>query len=353
MRGYGLPISLRVRPWLLALAVVPVWFIFSALPASGQAPPNDLLGGRFAATGGQVWREYDLNRYSSTELHPERSVVRWILRATGEETWYGDQISVLSASSKRLRVFHTPEVQQKVAEIVERFMQPGGRHVPVHVQFVATTNLGWRDGLLHLLKPVVSGPEGQQVWLLNPEDASLLRSRMATDRGSRVMMDRRILLDNGQATAIESVKPLNYIVGLELTPGTFGAYRPVLGRLSRGVRVELEPLWTVDETAADLGITIQTVVIRKLHQAPSAAPLGTGKQSALVHVPEVAATLLHETARWPVHKVLLISVGVQPGILTSSRGIRGWISRQSATELLILVEMERGISDGGQLTKRR
>ena len=84
-----------------------------------------LAGANLPADGGQVWREYDISSYamrvSSTE-RPEQALVDWILRETGYEAWHGETVSILSASPRKIRVYHTPEIQAVVAEIVDRFV---------------------------------------------------------------------------------------------------------------------------------------------------------------------------------------------------------------------------------------
>ncbi|HEX4412009.1 MAG TPA: hypothetical protein VH107_00175, partial [Lacipirellulaceae bacterium] len=74
---------------------------------------------------GQVWREYDIRPYTlrnTTTAHPEQAIVDWILRETGYETWHSDPVGLLSANRETLKVYHTPEMQAIVADIVDRFV---------------------------------------------------------------------------------------------------------------------------------------------------------------------------------------------------------------------------------------
>src|SRR5205814_1898207 len=64
---------------------------------------------------GQVWREYDITPYTTrvaSTNRPEQALVDWILRETGYETWHGEPLGILSANSRTLRVYHTPQVQE-------------------------------------------------------------------------------------------------------------------------------------------------------------------------------------------------------------------------------------------------
>ena len=74
---------------------------------------------------GQVWREYDITPYTirnTTTAHPEQAIVDWILRETGYEAWHATPVGLLSADRKVLRVYHTPQMQAIVADIVDRFV---------------------------------------------------------------------------------------------------------------------------------------------------------------------------------------------------------------------------------------
>ena len=81
---------------------------------------------------GQVWREYDIRPYTlrvTTTARPEQAIVDWILRETGYEAWHSDPVGLLSANRETLRVYHTPEMQAIVADIVDRFVNSAAERV--------------------------------------------------------------------------------------------------------------------------------------------------------------------------------------------------------------------------------
>jgi hypothetical protein len=286
-----------------------------------------------------VWREYSLARYTNRlpdMAHPEAAVVDWILRQTGAETWHGEETAVLSATRGRLRVFHHSEIQEQVAQIVERFVNPVQSQATITVQIASTTDLNWRRGLVHLLKPAAFGNEGQQVWLLAPEDASLLRHRIQTDRAF-APVSQQVTANNGQEAGIDSSRAVSYVSGLELSGGTYSAYQPVIGRLQDGVRVSFVPLWTSDGSAVDVFVRLTTRVVQRLHHAQGASPLSSGTQETFMQIPEVVAAHFEQTMRWPASQVLLISAGVQPANPSARRGAFG--RAPAPTELLILAEI--------------
>ena len=74
---------------------------------------------------GQVWREYDITPYTlrvTSTNRPEQAIVDWILRETGYEAWHSEPLGILSANGRTLRVYHTPQMQDAVSEIVDRFV---------------------------------------------------------------------------------------------------------------------------------------------------------------------------------------------------------------------------------------
>ena len=74
---------------------------------------------------GQVWREYDISPYTArvtTTKRPEQAIVDWILRETGYEAWHCEPLGILSATPRTLRVYHTPQMQAVVADVVDRFV---------------------------------------------------------------------------------------------------------------------------------------------------------------------------------------------------------------------------------------
>ncbi|MBI3467074.1 MAG: hypothetical protein HY000_29010, partial [Planctomycetes bacterium] len=294
-----------------------------------------------AARGRQVWREYNLAPFTSRQTtpgRPEQAVVDWIIQETGDETWHGEEVTALSAGRGRLQVFHTPDVQDQVAEIVDRFVRPPQWQVIMKFEILSCSNLDWRSGLIHLLKPVATGPEGQHVWAVAPEDAALVRDRLRRTSQARALNRLSVAVTNGQTSNVDSAQPMSYISGLELASGAFTAYNPVIGRLNEGAKLRVTPLWTADGTAVDMRLVLTTRAVRKLHQAQSTAPLTTGNQNATVQVPEVSATMLDQSLRWPTSQVLLISAGVQPAMQDSKRSLLSLSG--SAVELLVLGELD-------------
>jgi len=89
--------------------------LFSSLNAFAQLPHQN----------GQVWREYPAAGGNATPSF----IAEYIRRETGEAAWTGNNFGLISCNSQKLYVYHTPSMQQQVAEIVARFMRPETKNV--------------------------------------------------------------------------------------------------------------------------------------------------------------------------------------------------------------------------------
>src|SRR4051812_11330341 len=96
---------------------------------------------------GQVWREYDIRPYTlrvTTTARPEQAIVDWILRETGYEAWHSDPRGLLSANRETLRVYHTPEMQAIVADIVDRFVSSASGSYGFTLRVSTVVSPNWR-----------------------------------------------------------------------------------------------------------------------------------------------------------------------------------------------------------------
>ncbi len=126
---------------------------------------------------GQVWREYDISSYTArvtTTKRPEQAVVDWILRETGYEVWHSEPFGILSASPRSLRVYHTPQMQAVVADIVDRFVSSEAETRTFSLRIVTIDNPNWRVAAHRTLRPIPAQTPGVSAWLLPKEDAAVL-----------------------------------------------------------------------------------------------------------------------------------------------------------------------------------
>ena len=263
---------------------------------------------------GQVWREYDISPYTlsvtSTD-RPEQAIVDWILRETGYEAWHSDVVSLLSASPRKLRVYHTPATQEIVAGIVDRFVDRHAESYAFGMRIVTIENPNWRSAALRLLKPVPVQSQGVQGWLLAKEDAALLLSELQRRSDSRERSSPHLIVHNGQSTVVSSIRPRNYIRGVMLRNDIWPGFEHEMGMIEEGYSLEFSPLLSKDGQTVDAVIKLRLNQVEKMLPVVLEVPSTVAqRQRTRIDVPQMTMCHLHERFRWPVNQVLLLSTGV-------------------------------------------
>lgn len=97
------------------------WYHGLAMLVIATAPTS--ADDRLPATSGQVWRTHSIAPFTAVAGRgSQRHVVDWILQDTGYGVWHGDTVASLSADDATVRCFHQPAVQDRVADVVARFV---------------------------------------------------------------------------------------------------------------------------------------------------------------------------------------------------------------------------------------
>jgi hypothetical protein len=263
---------------------------------------------------GQVWREYDISPYTlrvSTTNRPQQAVVDWILRETGYEAWHGVPLGILSANESTLRVYHTPEIQSIVADIVDRFVNSQAEAQAFGLRIVTVQNPNWRGRALRLMRPVPVQSPGVQGWLIAKEDAALLIAELRKRTDFREHNSPQLMVHNGQSTVVSTMRQRTYSKGIVLNASAWPGYQPEMGLVDEGFSLEFNPLVSLD------GQTVDAVVKLRLNQIEKMVPImldvptaAAPNQQVQVEVPQLTMCDLHERFRWPVDEVLLLSMGV-------------------------------------------
>lgn len=288
-------------------------------PARVSAGPPEL-----PAEHGQLWREYDISPYTlriSSTNRPEQAIVDWILRETGYEAWHGEPFSILSALPRRLLVYHTPEMQEKVAEIVDRFVSSEAESHAFELRVVTVDHPNWRAKAQRLVRPVQVQTPGVQGWLLSREDTAALMAELRRRSDYREHSSPQLVVGNGQSTVVSATRTRNYIRDILPQANTWPGYQPQPGVLNEGFAIEFSPLLSVDGQQIDATIKCDVDQVEKLvpvniDMPTPAAPRGR----AQLEVPQITHFRFHERFRWPVNQVLLVSMGMiaAPVPMTSS-----------------------------------
>ncbi len=265
---------------------------------------------------GQVWREYDIAPYTvrvTTTQRPEQALVDWILRETGYEAWHGEPLGILSATSRTLRVYHTPEMQQVVADLVDRFVRSEAETWQFSLRVITVDHPGWRMRVQRLLRPVTVQTPGVSAWLLQREDAALLMTELQRRSDYREHTSPLLQVANGQSTVVSAMRSRPYIRDILLRSDVWQGFEPQPGAVDEGFLLEFSPLLTSDRQLIDGVIKCNIDQVEKMIPVELEAPTATApRQRTPVEVPQVTHFRFHERFRWPVGQVLLVGMGVVP-----------------------------------------
>jgi hypothetical protein len=263
---------------------------------------------------GQVWREYDISNFTQLEpaaARPEQTIVDWILRDTGTDIWFHEPVGVLSAGRQRIRVYHNSAIQEKVAAVVDRFVNANAARQALGVKMVTIANPNWRARAVNRLIPVNVQTPGVEAWLMSREDAAVVYDEMRRRTDFREHSSPNLLVRNGQTHEIRRQNPVAYVRAMRAMPTAPGGYQIEMGQVEEGFSLALSPLLSADGRTVDAVIRLESNQVEKLNNLSVPTPTPTNpKQMSPVQVPQTSSWRLHERFHWPADQVLLISCGV-------------------------------------------
>jgi hypothetical protein len=298
--------------------------------------------------GGQVWREYDITPYTlrvTSTNRPEQAIVDWILRETGYDAWHSDPVGLLSANGRTLRVYHTPQMQESVSEIVDRFVNNQTEAQAFGIRMITIGSPSWRAKMQQVLRPVPVQTQGVQAWLLSKEDAAMLTSELQKRSDFREHSSPHLLVQNGQATTVNASRPRTYIKEVILKPEIWPGFQPVMGQIDEGFSVEFKPLLTIDAKSIDAVIKCNIDQVEKLTSVMLDVPTPAApRQRTEIQVPQINSIRFAEKFHWPTDMVLLIGFGIVPTPTPQEPGGMKipLVSQSDHADLLVFVE-NRGV----------
>jgi hypothetical protein len=274
---------------------------------------------------GQVWREYDISPYTlrvRDVTKPEQAVIDWVLRETGTEVWFGEPLGILNANSTTLRVYHTPEMHERVRGIVERFVSGDIEPHALGVRLMTVGSPNWRVRALSLLKPVEVKSPGVEAWLLSRENSAALFEQLKVRADFREHSAPRVDIANGQSQTIARKDSRPYTRSVQMRRD-FPFYELVPGKIDEGYSLQVSPLMSLDGQTMEAAITCSVDQLEKLVPLVIDVPVGGQSQRVQIQVPQLVSWRMSERFRWPTNEVLLLSCGV---VATPSQGSAGMFS---------------------------
>ncbi|MFN0055817.1 MAG: hypothetical protein ACKV0T_27045, partial [Planctomycetales bacterium] len=296
------PVGVTPRPTKPAGSAATPWSAARGSKSLGTLPSQQ----------GQVWQEHDLREYTSrvtTTSRPEQAIIDWILRETGTEVWFSEPLGVLNANRDTLRVYHTPEMQQLIHDLVERFIKGPSEPLAFGIRLVTVGNPNWRAKALPYMQSLAVQSPGIDAWLLSKENAAMLLTDLRRRADFKEQNAPTVAIFNGQSQTISRLRPRNYVRSAHLTSAAVG-FELETAQIQEGYSLQVSPLLSLDGKSVDAVIKCQVDQVERLISIPVEVPAGGKRQSVQVQVPQLVTWRMHERFRWPAADVLVLSCGV-------------------------------------------
>jgi len=295
---------------------------------------------------GQVWRTYDISPYTLRVIstsHPEQAIVDWVLRETGYEAWHSEAVTVLSPTIRELRVYHTPEIQAVVSEVVDRFVNTEAESYAFSLRVVTVGNPNWRAKALPMLRPLEVESQGVQAWLLAKEDAALLQAELRKRTDYREHSSPQLLVSNGQATTVAATRSKTYVRDVQLRGDVWPGFESMPTQINEGFSLEFSPLLSLNRQTIDAVVKCNIDQVEKLIPVFLEVPTPVApRQRAQIEVPQITQCRLHERFRFPSEHVLLVGLGVvaMPVPTDPNPILKNlpWMGGPSRADLLVFIE---------------
>lgn len=278
---------------------------------------------------GQLWCEYDITPYTQAigvvpGSLPEQTIVKWILRETGEEFWHSEPFGILSANSEKLYVYHTPEMQSIVAEILDRFINPDGENDLYTFRIVSMNNPTWLSNGHAAMKSIRIDTPGVQGWLVEKEDYARIFSDIARRSDYKELCSPQFPIKNGRLYTVSSKVPKNFTKNVQQNTDIWPGYSTETSVIHEGYNLSLTPLSGADGIASYLLIKCEVLQVEKMIPVSlNVSSRATSRQRITVDSPQVAHFHLDEQICWPKDKVLLLDFGTVPMPSPAQQGDSG------------------------------
>ncbi len=301
----------------------------------------------FPNQAGYQWKNIPIGDYTALDPNgasPQTAIIDWIFRRTTPAPWHGDKIAVLCASRTQLRAYNSAKYIKYVEDTVARFTDADANVLSVRVRFIAAADSRWRYTVHQRLTPVLSGEQGQQCWFCNVADAEMVINQMQLWQGFKLLGNTSVEVLNGQTVKFEQTESRPFTGGVQRESAVGLGYQAKVEKLMEGVVLKFSPLLTWEGDSLEAAIELSTNLVRKLHPIKVLAPREVGSGELTLDVPEASETRLNKPIKnWPLGQVLIISAGIQPGILMDKGGflnmkIPGTVP--TGTELLVVINVE-------------
>lgn len=297
--------------------------------------------GQLPNTNGQVWSEYivtvppsnekifDGRNGNVRENTTPLNLTEYIRRQTGEAAWTGENFGLISYDNQKLYVYHTPAMQRRVAEIVERFMRPETRNLQFVTQcrFVTqpsaiTGSDDIRRTIYQYLHPIVTPdfnpvcqtPGVSAYWVARDDIAklneSLQKYGLDGNAHSNVLISPQMTTFNGQLGGIQDTKATPFVTDVVSVQGDKKtAYDPVITLLDEGTKIQTFSLLSLDKQTVTTDMTSMFASLATTDHIRVLPETDTDKGVVLQN-PQLQRDKISENGLvWPTDGMLVVLLG--------------------------------------------
>ena len=165
---------------------------------------------------------------------------------------------------RTLRVYHTPEMQKLVADLVDRFVSSEAATYTFSLRVVTLDSPSWRTAAQRLLRPVPVQTPGVNAWLLAKEDAAILVGELRRRNDYREHSSPYLMVNNGQSTVVSSMRGRPYVRDVILPPQHGRRLRADAGPGRRRLHLDFSPLLSADRRMIDATIKCDIDQVEKM-----------------------------------------------------------------------------------------
>ena len=258
--------------------------------------------------------QYDISSYTArvtSTKRPEQAIIDWILRETGYEAWHTEPLGILSAGNRTLRVYHTPEMQKIVADVVQRFTSSEAATYTFSLRVVTLDSPNWRTAAQRLLRPVPVQTSAVNAWMLPKENAAMLLGELRRRSDYREHSSPYLMVNNGQSTVVSAMRSRPYVRDVIPRPDTATGFDPSPGQVDEGFAFDFSPLLSADRRLIDATIKCEIDQVEKMLPVMIDVPTSISpRQRTKIEAPQMTHYRFHERFRWPIDQVLVVGMGM-------------------------------------------
>ena len=264
------------------------------------------------STVGQVWKTYNIEPFLQVAGKGcEEHVVHWILQQTGYEQWHGKHAASLSADATKLSCYHTPDMQEKVANIVKRFTADGALPHRFQIRVIGIGSVRWRQQASETMTALPTSTAGIQAWVVPRENSAELLNRLVSRSDVEELPVGPVFAANGVPATLSGVRERTYIQDITIDPALPNGWQPLSATCREGLSVDVQPLVSLDGELVDAVLRCQIDQIERMASVSVAVPVGN-RPDVKLEVPQISAVRIGERFRWPVSRTLVVGLGLVP-----------------------------------------